>query len=277
MPVGDHGYRPLAVGSWTDFLAESEASDHAVQVYTDIEELAETASAYLAVGFDRGDPAIVVVTPEHWSSFAAGLKARGWSAARIEREGLLFLEDAEAMLTTMTTDAAISWESFEAAIGSIVDRVASRFPDGRIRAVGAMVDILCRRGDATAAATLEEHWNRLQETRQLSLLCSYRVDPFDRSAQVSVLPAVCRAHSHVLPAHDPIRFRGAVDTALEESLGRDAGKVYALVGDQARASNVPEAQLALMWVSEHMPASAERILAAARTHYTAPPTGVSAA
>ncbi len=242
--------------------------DHAAKIYTDIDELAQTVATYLAVGFDLGDPALVVATPEHCAAFAAALAAGDWTAARLEHVGLLFVEDAESILTAVTSGGdGPFWTSFEAKVGSAFDRVAERFPDRPIRVFGEVVNLLCERGDAEGAAVLEQHWNRLAETRRFSLLCGYQLDPFDRSAQVSVLPAVCRAHSHVLPAGDPARFQQAVDWALEDALGRDAGKVYALIGDQARKTSVPEAQLALMWVSTHMPASAERILEAARTNY----------
>jgi hypothetical protein len=268
MPGRDDGYNRAPVSdSWSAFLDGSAGSGHAVHVYGEVRELAETASAYLAAGFDRGEPALVVATPEHWSSFAAALRARDWPADRLERERLLFLEDADAVLAAVATDQGPSWARFEAVIGGVIDRIGEQFSTRPIRAFGEAVNLLCERGDSDGAVALEACWNRLIDSRRFSLLCGYHVDPFDRSTQVSVLPGVCRAHSHVLPADDPNRFQRAVDAALEEALGRDAGKVYALVGEQARATNVPEAQLALMWVSANMPTNSERILGAARTHY----------
>ena len=130
-----------------------------------------------------------------------------------------------------------------------------------------MVDLLCERGNPAGAARLEELWNRLARRRSFSLLCGYRIDVFDRDAQISVLPEICRSHSHVLPADDPARLERAVDAALEEALGSQAGQVYAVLGDQLRRKQVPPAQLTLMWVSSQMPLSAERILASARAHY----------
>ena len=80
------------------------------------------------------------------------------------------------------------------------------FPQRRIRAFGEMVDLLCERGNPTGAARLEELWNRLARRRSFSLLCGYRIDVFDRDAQISVLPEICRSHSHVLPVDDPARL-----------------------------------------------------------------------
>jgi hypothetical protein len=81
----------------------------------------------------------------------------------------------------------------------------------------------------------------------------------------------------VKPAFDSTRLTVAVDRALGEILGRaEAGKVYLLVAEEARRERISVAQLALMWVSENMPVSADRILASARAHYEqlAPSPGV---
>jgi hypothetical protein len=74
----------------------------------------------------------------------------------------------------------------------------------------------------------------------------------------------------VRAAADPGRLALAVDGALEEVLGpEETGKVYVVAAEQLGDERVPRAQLALMWISEHMPAHAERILAAARERYFA--------
>ena len=73
--------------------------------------------------------------------------------------------------------------------------------------------------------------------RSFSLLCGYRIDVFDRDAQLSVLPEICRSHSHVLPAGDPERLERAVDAALAETLGATGRQVRACVGEPACAGS----------------------------------------
>jgi hypothetical protein len=253
--------------AWTGFLHGSGPAGHAVQVYRDVSELAESVAKYLAIGFDLREPAIVIATPEHSACFGERLAESGWSAARIEQHGLLFCADADVTLSAIMDGDRPSPGQFENVVGALMDQVGARFPNRRIRAFGEMVNLLCERGNPSAAAALEELWNRMSRRRSFSLLCGYRVDVFDREAQVSVLPQICRAHSHVLPARDPERLERAVDAALEETLGQQAGQVYAMVGEQLRRKQVPPAQLALMWVSSQMPQSAERILESAKAHY----------
>jgi hypothetical protein len=261
--------------AWADFLRGSAPSGHAVQIYADASELAASVSTYLAAGFDAGEPAVVVATPEHLTLFMAGLAAAGWREARIERSGLLAVADAaEALAAIMAGFDMPSAQAFDEVIGGLLDR----FPNAQVRAFGEMVDLLCARGQPDAAIALEELWNDLGRRRRFSLLCGYRLNVFDRASQAGTLPDVCRSHSHVLPAPDPARLQRAVDQALEEVLGAaEAGKVYVLVGQQIRADRVPMPQVLLMWVSENMPALAERVLASARARYFEEPVPAPAA
>jgi hypothetical protein len=264
-------YSSEVTKSWADFLAGTDQCSHAVQIYSDLDELAASAASFLANGFDCGDAAVVVATAEHTARFLEELAHAGWDASRIEREACLRLADAESTLEAiMEGGSSPSREAFERIIGGMIDELARKAPGREVRAFGEMVDILVRRGAPKAAAELEELWNDLARTRRFSLLCGYELDLFEREAQVGTLPAVCQAHSHVLPAADATRLARSVDLALEEVLGSvEAGQVYAIVGDQIRRDRVPSPQLVLMWVSENMPMLADRILAAARKRYDA--------
>jgi hypothetical protein len=156
---------------------------------------------------------------------------------------------------------------FDRLVGETVDSIAAR--TGRtIRAYGEMVDRLCKRCDPQGALALEELWTDLARTRRFALLCSYELDIFDREAQVSPIPSVCQAHSHVLPAWDLQRLGTAVDYALQSVLGAEQSrKVRALIKRDPRRRRLPVAQLELMWISSHMPVLANRVLAVAREHY----------
>jgi hypothetical protein len=250
---------------------------HAVQIYEDGAELVGKVTAYLAEGFEAGEPAVVVATRDHVAGFTERLAAAGWDAPRLGE--LLVVADAETTLAAIMRGDEPSAAAFEQVVGKLLDRVAKRFPGQRIRAFGELVNLLCERDQVGAAVVLEELWERLGRSRgfDFSLLCGYRLDVFDRAAQVGPLPHVCRLHSHVVPAADTARLARAVDRALQDVLGpQHAGKVYVLVGKQIREERVPAAQLVLMWVSANLPALAERILASARAHYAAVPLASAA-
>lgn len=246
--------------------------EHGVQVYLDAEELASTVSQYLVAGIEQGEPAVVVATPGHWRLIAERLDELSWGAAKLDERGLVLLADADKTLAAIMVDGRPAAGSFDRVIGRLLDQASTSFPHKQIRVFGEMVDVLVRRENSAGATALEELWHRLLHRRRgFSLLCAYHVDLFDPATQVALLPAVCRAHSHVLPAGDPERLHRAVDSALEETLGAmDAGRVYAMIADEMRETAVPASQLALMWVSAEMPAVARRVLSSAQTKYLQP-------
>jgi hypothetical protein len=263
-------HTPLA-SNWSSFLERPVAADHGVQVYRDVSELARSVASYLAAGFEAGEPAVVIATAEHWDLFAARLRRHSWDAGDLEQMGLLEFGDAEATLAAIMVDGRPDPTRFDDVVGGVLDTVSGRFPGRRIRAFGEMVDLLCIAGNPRAAVALEALWNELAARKSFALLCGYRLDVFDRDSQTSVLPNVCRAHSHVLPAEDTARLQVAVDAALDDALGRDAGKVYAMAAAEFGDTHVPPVQQVLMWVSENLPSLAERILESARDEYVQAP------
>ena len=244
---------------------------HLVQLYRDADEIATAAGTFLAEGLASGEPAVAIATAEHRVPIVDRLRVGGFDPARLRERGTLVVLDADPTLATILEDGAPSPARFDEVIGGLVTRLSEAAGGVPVRAYGEMVDLLWQRGDPEGAVALEELWNGLAERTNFSLLCGYRVDVFDRTAQLKLLPGVCRTHSGVAPGGDAGRVERAVETALTETLGRpDAEKIYALVDVQQRKSRVPRSQLALMWVSAHMPRTAERVLAAARAHYGEP-------
>jgi hypothetical protein len=264
--------------SWARFLRAPAPGEHAVQLYSGSDELVEAVASYLAAGFEQGEPAVVIATRAHCALFEESLGSRGWDRASLAERGLVELRDAEETLKALIVGRRPSAARFERVVGGTIGGLAARFPGKQLRAFGEMVDVLCSRGDRRAAAELEELWTRLAERRRFSLLCAYRVDLFDSDAQISLLPQICAAHTHVQPAGDVERLGDAVCAALEEELGSGAVSVWAqLPPGVGRSGRLPAAERALMWISANMPGRAERILASARARYATAGAAVSAA
>jgi hypothetical protein len=256
--------------SWTRFAHGSQAGEHVVQLYGEQAELVASAAGHLAAGFALGEPAIVVARPEHLDLFAERLAVSGWTPEEHRRLDLLATRDAEETLESLLVDGRPSPERFEEVIGTLIDERAAAFPRSRVRVYGEMVDVLCERGEPEIAAELEDLWNRALERRPFSLFCAYRVDVFDADPQLSLLPQICAAHTHVEPAADVARLARAVAGALEEELGAAAAGVYRqLPAAVGRTVVLPVPERALMWVSANLPARAVRILASARARYAA--------
>ena len=252
--------------SWGEFLRGAGAGAHGVQIYGQPVELADSVAAYVAAGFDREDPAVLVVTPANRDLFEERLESRGWDVRAARADGRLLVADAEQTLSeVLDGDGALDGR-FDEVVGGLLDRVERH---GRpVRVFGEMVDVLNRRGDLETAVALEERWNELAEQRCFALLCGYRLDVFGEESQGETLPQICRSHSHVLPARNYARFARSVDEALREVLGPNrAATVYVLVSRTAPENHVPLAQQILMWVTANLPKQSSEILAVARARY----------
>jgi hypothetical protein len=254
--------------SWTTFLDQACPAEHAVQVYTELDELAISVGRFLDAGFRAGEPAVVIATSGHWEAFKAEIERRGSSVDELQAQGLLTCRDAEETLAAFMDDDAPSAARFEEAVGGVIDEVSRRFPDKTIRAFGEMVDILFQRGQESAAIALEELWNRLLEGRRCALLCGYELDVFDLDTQTSALPEIVRAHTHPRPVADTARLAAAVHETLTAVLGSDmAARIYLRVAEEVPRTALPRAQAVLMWLSRNQPATARRVLEGARIRY----------
>ena len=254
--------------SWKTFLESASPAEHAVQVYTELDELAGSVGRFLDAGFRAGEPALVIATPEHWESFRAELERRGADLDELQAVGMLTCLDAdESLALFMDGDVPVA-ERFEEAVGGVLDEVAGRFPEKTVRAFGEMVDLLSQRGQQAAAIALEDLWNRLLESRRCALLCAYELDLFDLDAQTSVLPEIVRTHTHPRPVADPARLASAVSDALSEVVGSEAAaRIYLKVAEAVPRTALPRAQAVLMWLSRNQPRTAERVLQGARVRY----------
>jgi signal transduction histidine kinase/CheY-like chemotaxis protein len=68
-----------------------------------------------------------------------------------------------------------------------------------VYAYGELVDILCARGQHLLALELETFWNNFMATRNMTLLCGYKMDSF-RDLQVEhVFDHICHSHVAVAP------------------------------------------------------------------------------
>jgi KaiC/GvpD/RAD55 family RecA-like ATPase len=248
---------------WGERGRSAEPTGHSVQIYEHVSELAEVVADYLAAGFAAGEPAILIATEEHRVEFLEALDERGCDFD----EGDLTMLDARETLGRILEGDRPSAERFQDVVGGAIEAVGMRCPGRKIRAFGEMVDVLFATGRREAADELEKLWNDLASTGAFSLLCAYRLDLFDRSTQASPLPRICESHTHVVPAADVSRLTRAVDYALETVLGPARTVNVYLSAQRQFDVEAPLPQLALMWVSTHMPDEADRVLSVARERY----------
>lgn len=253
---------------WKAVLDAPSACDHVVQLYTDDDFLARAVVHFVGAGFAEGEAAVLIATPAH----IALLTDRLPDAAAATARGQLVVLDAQATLKSLLVDAMPDREAFLEVVTDVLDRVRAA-GYSKIRLYGGMVNLLWEEDSLEAAIRLEELWNDLLAEQRVSLLCTYRIDPFDRHAHRSALSPISRVHSHLIPVDDYERFEGAVDRAYTDVFGRD-GDVELLrdllVTTLGPVPVMPRAQAALLALREVNGHTADAVLERAKAYYSAP-------
>lgn len=187
------------MSSWTQLLERAEPKEHVVHLYgSDDELLVDHVSRYLGEGLRRGDGLLVIATPAHVVSIGRRLTRDGADVAGATEAGQLLFLDAAETLARFMVNGEPSPSRFEQVVGTAIDALMARLGHGRVRAFGEMVGVLWGAGQASAAIALEGLWNRLIESRAISLFCAYPIDAFHEDVRESPLGALVGAHTHVL-------------------------------------------------------------------------------
>jgi hypothetical protein len=237
--------------NWSEVLREPSHGDHIVQTYQDPAFLADAVAEYLGSGLRRGEAAIVIARPQHVARFQEKL---GTPADR----GQLIILDAEETLARFMADGMPQWNAFHEVIGGLIAQVRLQYP--AVRAYGEMVDILWQEGKREAAIRLEEFWNELTRLQTFSLFCAYAMDHLD-PASYSGLESVCRTHTHFLPTRDHQQLNQAVTEASAKVLDEPLAKILlSLAASHQSATKMPAGQATLLWLSQNMPRTADKVL-----------------
>jgi hypothetical protein len=251
---------------WQKLLEKPYARMHFVQLYdSDPYSLGTNVDQYVSAGLSRGDGVLLVATAEHRTAFG------GDSVSGMSRNQLIYL-DADQTLAQVTCNGRLAWRRFSKVIGGALARVRPRKPSNSIRVYGEMLALLWKSHGYDAALRLETFWNRLVSQSSFSLYCAYSMDPFDPGPTTVSPDAILCMHSHVIPSDPTGRLKKALLRALREELGKKSHVILNLSLARRPASWIilSEAEALLLWVKNHLPERAARILAVAREHYHRP-------
>lgn len=175
------------------------ADSHTVHFYEHSASLMETVAAFLADGFEAGQPCVVIAGEEHLELLVARLRARGLdpdAAARLDR---LVLLDAHETLRSIMMVHSPSPQRFTTVVGGAIARLSRLNGNAPVRAYGEMVDVLWRADNTVGALRLEELWNDLTRTHDFRLFCAYSMGHFYKASSADSLAAICERHTHVRP------------------------------------------------------------------------------
>ena len=182
--------------SVTDGRRAPARHDHAVSFHDSDQDAVDVVAPYVADGFARDEPVVVVATTPHLAAVDAALVDLGLDPAAERSRGHYVTRDAAETLATFMVDGTPDPHLFRSTVGALVDEARGTAPSVRI--FGEMVAVLWDEGSVPAAVALEECWNDLACDLPFTLLCAYPHDILDQATLADV-GRVCLLHSDVLP------------------------------------------------------------------------------
>jgi hypothetical protein len=255
---------------WHPLLRAPQPRAHIAQLYTDDGFFTRAVSEFVGAGLMAGEAVVIVPTPSHIRIFDEHLGGT-LDLAAARATGQLVVLDAEASLARLVVDSQPDPHVFMSFVNALLDR-AEAAGNGRVRLFGEMVNLLCER-DPDAGAELESLWNDVLTERDVTLLCTYRLDNFDRGAHRRLLHQISRQHSHLVPVEHYQRLESAVDRAYREVFGAEgdpAALRELLVAGVPPTPAMPPAEAALIALRGLRTDIADAVLERARHYYTAP-------
>jgi hypothetical protein len=170
-------------------------NSHTVQLFDTPQSLADAVARYANEGLIHNEGVLLITTPAHWERIRHSCATLGLDADAPRGDGRLTICDAEEVLAQLMLDECPDWNRFDAIAGTLVREQLARH--GKLRVFGEAVDVLVRRNQLAAAATLEEHWNRLGASEPVTLFCSYSAEHFGNPRDAHALRTICELHTHV--------------------------------------------------------------------------------
>jgi hypothetical protein len=169
-------------------------SEHHVQLFDSSKSLAETIASFLMAGFVRGEPLLIVATPEHRELLGRKLTGAGVNLREATAANRLVMLDAVQTLDKFMRQDVPSAIAFDEVVGSLVGRLSN---EKRVCIYGEMVDVLAARGNYKGAQQLEALWNVLGRREWFTLFCGYASGHFGDPRTAQALADICAAHEHL--------------------------------------------------------------------------------
>ena len=237
--------------------------DHIVQLYQDENDLAAALAHFAAGGLALGEGVVFIASPARWRLLGERLRGAGVDTHGAALRGQLRLFGSKIILSACMSHGVPDRLAFNDAIGGILSTMRIRYP--ALRVFGGITDDLWAGGRREAASAIEDFWNSAAQTQSFSLLCACPLDSLDGRAYEGALQSVCKLHSHLIPASDCNAFNDAVSGAIREVLEPQlVGMLHALSAQHRPATQMPAGQAVMFWLRQHMPRTAEKVLARAR-------------
>jgi CheY-like chemotaxis protein len=174
---------------------------HTVQFYESEPFLHRAIERFFSPALLNDEPLVMIARRRTFESVADRLASR-LDVSSFEAAGRIRFVDVDTALTGFMDGAMPDPVRLEHGLSSLIGEARRGRSEGTIWLYGEMVDVLCKDCNVAAAVRLEELWNGMTACARASVLCGYAIGDFDDDVDASHVRAVCRQHTHIVPAED---------------------------------------------------------------------------
>ena len=205
--------------AWTD------PGSHAVQFYDSEPFVHHAIAEYFTQGARPGNSLILVSRSRTFEAVADHLTSGRYGPTLDAADRILFV-DAEITLPQIMEGDTLDPTRAERLFKHVLSQACPSHAHGAVRLYGEIVDMLCQRGHHATALQFEGLATVLLDLKpQLSILCGYATERFKDDTTAAQLRAVCKKHTHVIPAEsftdaldDRTRHQQAVRSRITSSI-----------------------------------------------------------
>ncbi len=213
---------------------------HTVQFYGEDSALLDELSRFVGTELVAGNAVVVIATKTHRDGLTQRLQARGLDTAPAIEQGRYIALDAAETLAKFMRDRWPDADLFIEVIGSILGQAAAAGgKTAHVAAFGEMVALLWAKGNAEGVVRLEQLWNNLARTYDLSLRCAYPISGFNHEDHGDAFLKICSEHSQVIPVESYTALLS--DEERNRSIAQLQQKARALETEMAERKQVEEA------------------------------------
>jgi CheY-like chemotaxis protein len=172
---------------------------HVVRFYDNEQFVQRAIAEFFTQDARPGDSLILVSRLRTLKAVAAHLGSGRYGSAEVADRIRFF--DAETAIPQIMEGESLDPARAEHILKQILSQSGPNPAHGTIRLYGEVVDMLCQRGHYSAALQFEGLASSLFDLQpQLSILCGYAIERFKEDTSAAQLRAICRQHTHVIPA-----------------------------------------------------------------------------
>ena len=171
---------------------EGDAAFHGVCLYRDAEALYASIAVFLAGGFVRNVPALVMATPDRRAGIETALRGLNFSLSDLQNSRSLSLLDATSTLNAVSVNGVPDTLRLQAVIGDAIHDSAAK----RLRIYSDLSDVLHCAMQPFAASRIEQLWDTWGADQRSVVLCGHRAAGLSSPMRQHV----CATHTHILAA-----------------------------------------------------------------------------